>query len=174
MADRAVDRIRDRFGWHAVGYGPPRWNSPDLIRTSFANWPKRIFDQCISSPAPALLSQIWRIISSAPMPVISLHWQVPKPHISAGVTPPALRRRARSQTTAGQFEATSAPRKSDHSDCLFRSQPVEQMSSHRIGGSQRHHMSVTINDDALPLGRDRTQLVDQFHRCAAIPIAGQE
>ena len=21
MADRAVDRIRDRFGWHAVGYG---------------------------------------------------------------------------------------------------------------------------------------------------------
>jgi hypothetical protein len=28
--------------------GPPRWNSPDPFRTSFANWPKRIFDQCIS------------------------------------------------------------------------------------------------------------------------------
>ena len=35
-ADRAVDKIRDRFGWEAVGYGSvalePRRSVPDAFR----------------------------------------------------------------------------------------------------------------------------------------------
>ena len=41
-ADRAVDKIRDRFGWEAVEYGPAQ-GSPIRFLTSFVNSPKRTF-----------------------------------------------------------------------------------------------------------------------------------
>src|SRR6266404_3242477 len=44
VADCAVDRIRDRFGWDAIGYGRWRWRFPVPFPTSFANSPKRTYD----------------------------------------------------------------------------------------------------------------------------------
>ena len=69
--NRAVDSIRDRFpdGMRS-NMGPPRWSSPDPFRTSFANWPKRIFDQCAYRNRTAHF-QIWRIISSAPVVAVT-------------------------------------------------------------------------------------------------------
>ena len=50
MADRAIDRIRDRFGWHAVGYGSVALELSAPFRTSFANSPKRTCNQCTPRP----------------------------------------------------------------------------------------------------------------------------
>ena len=50
-ADRAVDSIRDRFGWDAIGYGSVRSAFPVPFPTSFASSPKRIFDPSCRSPS---------------------------------------------------------------------------------------------------------------------------
>ena len=56
MADRAVD-IRDRFGWHAVGYGSVAWSYPDPFWDQFcANWLKLV-------PVPGSgLNQVCRLL----------------------------------------------------------------------------------------------------------------
>jgi DNA polymerase-4 len=44
VVDRAVDAIRGRFGWEAVGYGSVALGNPVLFPTSSANSPKRTYD----------------------------------------------------------------------------------------------------------------------------------
>jgi hypothetical protein len=48
-ADRAIDLIRDRFGWDAVGYDQSCWDYPAPYPTSFASSPKRTFEPSQSS-----------------------------------------------------------------------------------------------------------------------------
>jgi len=35
IADRAVDAVRDRFGWDAVGYGAAAFGRPDSVPDEF-------------------------------------------------------------------------------------------------------------------------------------------
>jgi hypothetical protein len=53
VADRAVDTIRDRFGWEAVGYVPSPWGFPVRFPTRSASSPKRTCDHHGETSAPA-------------------------------------------------------------------------------------------------------------------------
>jgi DNA polymerase IV len=61
-ADRAVDMIRDRFGWEAVGYGSVALELSRSVPDEFASWPKRTSDaarlsarRCALPPSRAAL-----------------------------------------------------------------------------------------------------------------------
>jgi hypothetical protein len=49
MADCAIDKIRDRFGWGGSDTGRSRW-LPNLSPTNFAKSPKRIFSYPRQAP----------------------------------------------------------------------------------------------------------------------------
>jgi hypothetical protein len=49
-ADRAVDKIRARFGWGAVRYGSVAFGPTSSVPTSFVLWPSGSYDPCLNWP----------------------------------------------------------------------------------------------------------------------------